>query len=261
MEDRKRKREQIQKGQITQPLFKSEIGPAAIKIQHPYRLLITGRSTMGKTTLAVDIIVQRLMRGVRRCFAVCPTFWVQDTLAPLRAIEGAFPPQNVFTRVDDKVFQHIYNICAHNPAPTLIFVDDAAAESATNRGSKGSFARLSLACNHLDISMVGIFQRLTQASPAFRDNAEGVISFIPSKTHDVDTIQDEFNPCVASLHSKERVYKALDLAWNNARFCFIHREKFTGKVLYYAGFHNAIEFNKREEYLQQREQQKRRRLL
>jgi hypothetical protein len=228
----------------------SELGPAALKIKHPYRLLITGRSTMGKTTLAIDIIINRLMRGIRRCFAVCPTWYDQDTLAPLRAIEGAFPKQNVFTKVSDKVFEHIYRICKMEPAPTLIFLDDAAAEASTNKGSKGAFARLALSCNHNNISMVGIFQRLTQASPAFRDNAEGIISFIPSKTLDVEIIQDEFNPCPASRSSKERVYKALDLAWNHARFCFIHRERFTGRILYFSGFKQAIEFQKKDLYNQ-----------
>lgn len=220
----------------------NEVNNEAMKIKHPYRLLVTGRSTMGKTTLAVDIIIHRLMRGTRRCFAVCPTWYQQKALAPLRAIKGAFPPQNVFTKVSDDVFNHIFAICNRDHAPTLVFLDDSAAEAATNKGSKGAFARLSIACNHLNISMVGIFQRLTQASPAFRDNAEGIISFIPSKMLDVDTIVDEFNPCPAHPESRLIVKKSLELAWNHARFCFIHREAFTGKVIFHSGFKNRIAF-------------------
>lgn len=195
---------------------------------------------MGKTTLAVDVIIHRLMRGIRRCFAVCPTWYEQPALAPLRRIKDAFPRNRVFTTVDDAVFQHIFNVCSRTHAPTIIFVDDAAAEHATHGGNKGAFARLSLACNHLNISMVGIFHRLTQASPALRDNAEGLISFIPSKIYDVDIIYDEYNPCPANQNSKEIVKKSLDLAWKKARFCFIHREGFSGQIQYYAGFKERI---------------------
>ena len=195
---------------------------------------------MGKTTLAVDVMIHRLMRGVRRCFAVCPTWYQQPTLGPLRAIKDAFPRPHVFTQVNDQVFQHIFNICDRDKQPTLVFLDDAAAEAATNKGNKGTFARLSLACNHLNISMVGIFQRLTQASTAFRDNAEGIISFIPSKTLDVETIHDEFNPCPANMRSREVVKNNLQLAWDTARFCFIHREAFTGKIRYFSGFQQEI---------------------
>jgi hypothetical protein len=205
-------------------------------------MIITGRSTMGKTTLAVDIIRHSIMKDVRRCFAVCPTFWEQPALQPLRDIKGAFTKKSVFTNVDDSVFEYIYNTLVKQPAPTLIFVDDAAAESATNRGNKGSFSRLCLASPHLDTSIFGVFQRLSSASPAFRDNTEGLISFIPTKILDVDTIYKEFNPNPAAIKSINIVKKALQHAWFHARFCFIWREAFTGRIMYYSGFKERIAF-------------------
>jgi hypothetical protein len=222
--------------------IKNELGPAAYFIKHPFRLIVTGRSTMGKTTLAVQIILHHLMKDVRRCFAVCPTFWNQPALAPLRQIKGAFNKSNVFTEVNDEIFEYIYKVLERQPAPTLIYVDDAAAEHSTNRGSKGSFARLAIACNHLDSSMVGVFQRLTTASPAFRDNVEGIISFIPSKIIDVDTIIKEFNPCPTSNKGWKLVRKALNAAWRKSRFCFIYRQAFTGSIFYFSGFNFKINF-------------------
>lgn len=195
---------------------------------------------MGKTTLSVEIILQCYMPHVKRCFAVCPTFWNQNQLAPLRQT-GAFNEKNVFTRVDDMVFEYIYRKLLDN-IPTLLFVDDAAAESATNKGNKGSFSRLCLASPHLNLSIVGCFQRLTSASPAFRDNAEALISFTPSKVLDVETIIEEFNPMPAHADSKKLVKKALCYAWDNARFCFIFREGYTGKMHFFAGFDRVIHF-------------------
>ena len=221
----------------------NKMGEASNKIVHPYRLLVTGRSTMGKTTLAVDIIRSKLLKHVRRCFAVCPTFWSQPALGPLRAIQGAFNQKNVFTEVHDGVFEVIYRILVKKPAPTLIFIDDSSAEKATNIGSKGSFSRLCISCNHLDTSMVGVFHRLTSASASFRDNCEGMISFIPSKIIDVDVIYKEFNPSPAHAKSLDIVRNALQEAWENDRFCFIARESFTGRIYYYSGFNFRIRFH------------------
>ncbi len=199
------------------------------------RLLITGRSTMGKTTLGVKIILQCLMKRVRRCYAVSPTWYDQDTLAPLRNVPGAFPRQNVFTDVSDDCFNHIYRCLKKAPCPTLLFIDDAAAERATNTGNKGAFSRLCLAAPHLQLFMVGIFQRLTAASPSLRDNAEGIISFRPTRTGDVDLLVDEFNPFPARRDNKHLLRSIIDHCWNKSRFAFIWREGFTGVTRYYCG--------------------------
>lgn len=205
---------------------------------------MTGKSTIGKTTLAVEIIKKVLLKKVQRCFAVCPTFWMQDSLKELREIPGAFPKKNVFTKVNDKAFEEIFRICEKKRAPTLIYVDDASAESSTNKGNKGAFSRLAIACNHLNISMVGVFHRFTSVSPSLRDNAEAVISFTSSKTDDVETICKEFNPFPADLRGVRTIRKALQTAWTNNRFCFIFRQKYTGKVLYFSGFEYAIQFTR-----------------
>lgn len=198
---------------------------------------------MGKTTLSVDIILACLISKVKRCFAVCPTFWEQPALRRLRQIPGAFTKKTVFTEVDDKVFEFIYMQLKKNPAPTLLFVDDAAAEAATNRGNKGSFSRLCLAAPHLNLTIIGCFQRLTAASPAFRDNAEGLISFAPTKLLDVDTIVKEFNPCPAKKNNKDIASQALQHAWDKDMYALIWREK-RGPVKFYSGLDDVIEFKK-----------------
>lgn len=202
---------------------------------------------MGKTTLAVEIITKYILKHVRRCFAVCPTFADQPSLLPLRQVPHAFTNQTVFLIPSDEVFEHIYRILVKRPAPTLLFVDDAAAESATNKGNKGAFSRLCLAAPHLHLYIVGCFQRLTSASPAYRDNTEGLISFVPSKMQDVETIIQEFNPSPAHPQSKLIVKEALTQAWDCARFAFIWREAFTGKIYYYAGFISRVKFHLKKE--------------
>lgn len=220
----------------------NELGEATNKIKHPCRLILSGRSTMGKTTLAVDIICKNILKDVKRCFAVCPTWYQQPSLARLRQVEGAFVKKNVFSLANDSVFDLIFKQCDRDRIPTFLFVDDSAAESSTNKGNKGSFARLCLASPHLNLTIFGCFQRLTSCSPAFRDNCEGLISFIPSKLLDVNTIIEEFNPCPSRKDTKDVVKQALTECWSQARFCFIWREAFTGKIHYFCGFNAQVRF-------------------
>lgn len=223
----------------------NRMGPATQFINHPIRIAVCGRSTLGKTTLAVDLILSRIMKNVKQCFAVCPTFWEQGQLSRLHKIKNCFTQSNVFTKVNDGVFERIYKQLAstYPRVPTLLFVDDAAAEGSTNRGNKGAFARLCLASPHLNLTVVGVFQRLTSCSPAFRDNCEMLISFQPSKTLDITTIYEEFNPHPAHIESKSLVKKALTQCWDHSRFCVIYRPNFVGTVRYFQGFDHEIKFH------------------
>ena len=230
----------LNKSQTRKPLETvNDLGGAINLVKHPIRLIASGRSTMGKTTLAVDVMLTRIMPSVRRCYAVCPTFYDQPQLQRLRSVKNAFPKSNVFTTVNDAVFEYIYQQLKKDPKPTLLFVDDAAAEQATNKGNKGSFSRLCLASPHLNLSIVGCFQRLSSASPALRDNAEGLLSFQPTKLLDVETIVKEFNPCPTAKNSKENVKMALKHAWDRRMYAFIYRVP-RGPVHMYAAFDDQI---------------------
>ena len=198
---------------------------------------------MGKTTLCVDIILKQLIHSVNRCFAACPTFWQQPALKRLRRIKGAFPRKHVFTNISDNIFETIFRVCDRDHVPTLLYVDDAAAEASTNRGNKGAFARLCIAAPHLNLTIVGCFQRPTLCTPSLRDNAECYISFISSRVEDVELIRKELNPSPASPINRQTVCNALEYAWRNARFCFIFREAFTGRILYHVGFDRRIQFS------------------
>lgn len=217
------------------------IGIYADELQHPVRLLITGRSTLGKSTLAQQFICQKIMKNVNRCFACCPTFWMQDALKPMRDIPNAWSKENVFTDVNDDVFGLICEILEATPQiPTLLFVDDAGSEKSTNRGTKGYFARLCIAAPHLNLTIVGVFQYMKMVTNQMRYNCEALVSFIPCSIFDVKYIYEEFNPCATDPNSLAIVQNALTQAYQEKRFAFILRQKWTGKVFYHAGFDKRI---------------------
>ncbi len=199
---------------------------------------------MGKTTWGVDVIMTRIIQDVNRVFAVCPTFWTQHQLQPLRDIHNCFSQHNVSTNVDDSVFDKIFNILnISKHIPTLLFVDDAAAEAATNKGNKGAFSRLCLASPHLNLTIVACFQRATACTVSLRDNSEFLIMFRPTKIGDVKIIIEEFNPFPALPHSALMVREALHRCWEEGRYIFVYREPYTGGIQYYANLDSKIVWN------------------
>lgn len=212
----------------------------AHQISHPYRLLIAGRSTSGKTTLAVELILQQLLRQVRRCYAVCPSFFIQQTLEPLRRVRGAFQRRDVFTNVSNEAFEKIFETQRQFKTPALLFLDDAAAEYCTNAGSKGPFARLCIQSSHLNLSVVAIFQGITQACKPLRYNCEGVIVFMPNGERETKTIIEEFNIDSSNPGMRKMMLQALNVAWMEHRFAFIHKS--FPQARFYAGFTKQITF-------------------
>jgi hypothetical protein len=208
---------------------------------------------MGKTTLMTEVVCRMLLKDVKRCFAVCPTWYQQPALKKLRQIKGAFPRNRVSQVANEEVFERIFQLLNKEKIngkfiPTLLIVDDCAAESSLNKGNHGAYARLAIASPHLQLSICTVVQKLVSCSPMMRENAEGIISFIPSRVGDVDILVDEFNPCPYIYENKRLLLKILERCWKAHRFCFIWREKLTGKVAYYKGLGEEVELPREEEF-------------
>ncbi len=75
-----------------------------------------------------------------------------------------------------------------------------------------------------------------------RDNSEALISFSPSKTHDITLILEEFNPTPAHPETKKIVKEALLQCWgpNGQDFAFIYRPPRIGHVYFYRNFDQQI---------------------
>jgi len=199
---------------------------AGFLVDHPARLLITGRSTSGKSTFAVGFICRRMLRQVRRCYAICPTFYSQSTLGGLRKVQGAFQRKDVFTAPSNDAFEYIFKQQRRFPYPALLFIDDVADSACTNVGSKGAFAKLCIQAPHINLTIVAIFQGLTQCSKAMRLNTEGLIAFMPDSEDEVNQIIKEFNPWGFRLGGKKLLRAKLEETWQTERFAFFWKTKF-----------------------------------
>ncbi len=219
---------------------------ALTHFSHPTRILIAGRSTSGKTTLAVQLVTRHMLRGLRRCYAVCPTFYSQPALKPLRLIKGGFQHKDVFLDPSNEAFDYVLEQQRAYRTPALLFVDDAAADSCTNAGSKGSFARLCIMAPHLNLTIVSIFQALKQCTLAMRTNCEILVSFQPNGVREVECILEEFNPFPSAVDSKKRVKAMLTQAWTQYRYAIIIKTAFhplfnpMPRMKFYAGTQHEI---------------------
>jgi hypothetical protein len=202
---------------------------------------------MGKTTLMTEIVMKYLIKSVRRCFAVCPTWYQQPALAPLRRIKGAFPRNRVSQQATEQTFEAIFYLLnterlKGRRIPTLLIVDDCAAESSLNKGNHGAYGRLAIASPHLNLSICTVVQKMVSASPLMRENTEGVIAFIPSRVADIDIIVDEYNPFPFLSNNRKLLLRVLEKCWRENRYTLIWREPLTGKTAYYAGLQEEITF-------------------
>ncbi len=190
-------------------------------IVHPSRLLISGRSRMGKTTFAVKLICQQFRRIVDRIIIVCPTYNIQDTFDPIRKL---VQPCDVYTRATKEDFVLIYKsikkIQEFNKSKgnamqrILILVDDMAGTPALHGSRISPFAHLSIQTPHWSTSMIVITQQPTNVSPSFRDNAEAIVVFPSEGVLEVEWLYR----CYSSLMMNEGDMKRIILkAWRGGR--------------------------------------------
>lgn len=190
------------------------------------RTLIMGRSGTGKTTLAISIIKNYFVSHVNRFFVICPTFMKQtkfSALYPFVRVEDVYierPEDEIFWDVRRKIDEDLTN----NPnSRFLLFIDDVAADTSTNKGRKGAFASLAVEAPHDRLSIVAIFQQATTCSASFRNNTDNVIVFSPADQYAVDIFQKEFNPYLFDKSLAKRFYDKAVEVWIDGDFVFIHR--------------------------------------
>ncbi len=162
-------------------------------IKHPTRVLVSGKSQSGKTTLMLKLLTKRLIKQVERLIVVCPTFLPQPKYRVLDKFldEGDFfesAHESTFieirTQIEDQKWQ----------VKTLLLIDDQAAETALHTGRKGPFAFLSYNAIWLNLTIIVVTQNLTAVTPAFTDNCENLLVFKTLRRRELDLLGDEFNP-------------------------------------------------------------------
>jgi energy-coupling factor transporter ATP-binding protein EcfA2 len=191
------------------------------------RILITGRSKSGKTTLALAIACRLIIPYMNRVILVCPSSVSQSAFQCL--LEHVHEKDRHVTNASNELFQSILDSVrqewndSKRQKRTLLFLDDIAGDSCTNQGRKGAFANLINESNHIGLSIIGIFQQAAACSNVFRDNAEDIIIFPPARKEDMKKVSEEFIPYQYDEEKKERAIEIATYIWSEGDFLFIHR--------------------------------------
>lgn len=223
----------IRTGYNERPVTRKALGKYARLIQHPTRVFCIGRSQMGKTTLAVQVIMERFA-NLDRYIVICPS-WDQPTYNPIR---DWFKPCDVYRNPQrntfDKIVQEIraFNEFARRKGletpKTFVLFDDMAGNNLVHSNGKGSFPNFATQTVHEGASLMVISQEPKRADPTFRKNCENFIIFPSEAKYDVDWLNESFNsPVFGKGHN---FYDVLNFAWTAGKgrselgkhFMFIH---------------------------------------
>jgi len=162
-------------------------------LKHPFRLLVSGKSLSGKTTLVVSIM--KFLMPLERwenIILISPTA-AQSTWNPVRqhiTQEVSKSTEELFERIIRR--QRPRN--DDEPEKTLLLVDDSSGEHSTNQGRKGALATLGNTSRWMNLSVIIMTQNLSSISASFRDNAEAIIMFQTMKKAEFKYLADERNP-------------------------------------------------------------------
>jgi len=190
----------------------------------PIRILIFGRSKLGKTTLAMAIFATSFFNIVDNIFVVSPNY-AQKTFDGLRCFvdDDNIYDQTESLNVYEEIFNKLTNIHKDNPdSKSLLIVDDVSTDTSTNTGRKGPFAKLVISAPHLNLSIIGIFHQVKTVTGTFRDNADIIIAFEPSSQAEFETLIRDLMP-ISFTKNYNKNLDILETSWKNGSFISIIR--------------------------------------
>ena len=165
-----------------------EQNPAMEKIKHPSRTLVMGKSQSGKTTLAVKI-AKHLLPSIDMLFICSATYGLQPTWKDLdKSVTHAFSSLDTCL---EKLFE-VMNYEDHKKR-ILLIIDDVSHEKKLNEGSKGTLSSIAYNAVWYNMSVICVCHKLSNISPAFRENVEHLIIFQMIDCDELDKIAKSFS--------------------------------------------------------------------
>lgn len=162
-----------------------------LPLVHPFRLLLLGRSRSGKTTLLINLLINRKLyyRQFEEIYVFSPTFWLDGKW---RNVE--IDKSRVFTELKLEILAAIISRIKKDPhKKRLLVLDDCGAEDDIRKsGHKNEIDKMAFLAFHLNCSIIYCAQNKTSLSTPTRHNADGIVVFEPDNQEQLKEIYKEF---------------------------------------------------------------------
>jgi Poxvirus A32 protein len=158
--------------------------PAIIKINHPSRILITGRSQSGKTTFGAELLMW-MHTKVDFVILCSPTFHLQETWKDvLKYVNEAYEdPTEAIARVKEK---------SESGDRIFLMMDDLSFDRVLNTGNKGPISELAYNAVWLNLSMCIICHKIVNVSNSVRDNVQHLFLFQSINEEEIAQVTNTF---------------------------------------------------------------------
>ena len=170
--------------------------------------LLIGRKGSGKTFLLIEILLSDWKGVYDDIIIVSPTFKLQNSAWGKIDTSSGF---KIYDNFDEKTLVGIYNNALENPTrKKLLILDDNGEDIKKIR--QNIFNKLVSNSRHMNLSMVVLLQKLTQAPCILRSNADTFACFSACSIRERDALFNEigtldkkefakhFNHCTAMPH-------------------------------------------------------------
>ncbi len=175
-------------------------------LQHPIRILISGKGKSGKTTSAVHLINTVLRSQIDRLIIICPSWSFQSVFDPIR--DMVKPERDVFETerlesLGENPFKTIFNQiirCKKNAIrkgckqlDIALLVDDMSGTGMMHGGRLSPLSNMAIQARHWNLSIIVLTQQPMSITPGYRDNVDAVIAFPPLRQQDRMWLFNEYN--------------------------------------------------------------------
>ena len=153
--------------------------------------MITGRKGSGKTQLTVKLLCsEHGFKGIYdQIIIISPTFMLQPIWARISP-DGI----NVYLEFNPQVLQNLMNEqTANRTKKILLILDDLGEDIVRSKEGAPIFHKLIANSRHLNISIICLHQKLTQAPTYLRANADVFITFASLSTRERDALYNEIS--------------------------------------------------------------------
>jgi Cdc6-like AAA superfamily ATPase len=192
----------------------------------PHISIFAGKKGSGKTQLLVKLLRDKHgYRGVYdEVIIVSPTFHLQKVWNTI-AKEGVTVYNEFSTEILEKIYSEKQN---KTHIQTLIILDDNGDD--LKRINQPIFQKMVSNSRHLNISMVVLLQKITQAPTHLRSNSDSYVVFSACSTREIDQLYAEIG-----ILDKQRFQFLFRDAVQNQYSCFVG-SMLDGKLRFYRNF-------------------------